>query len=186
MRVFIGFFPSKEVKDHLYEVQKLFKGNLAKINFVSKKNLHVTYKFLGVVSEEKLDEIKNVLENLKFESLKIKLNGLGVFPYKDKLKVLWVGLEPEKKIIGLQKKVDSEFLGLGFSEDQKFSAHLTLGRIKLVKKKKEFVKRLEEIKVENLSFNMDEICLVQSILSKDGPKYKVLERYKSEVLSKGV
>ena len=182
MRVFIGFFPSKEVKDHLYDVQRNVKGNLAKINFISKKNLHVTYKFLGNVSEDKLDEIKKVIENIKFKGFKIKLNGLGVFDYKNYLRVLWVGLEPESKIIGLQKKIDSEFLGLGFSEDQKFSAHLTLGRIKLVKKKKEFVKRLDEIKVEGLSFDMDEICLVQSVLSKDGPSYKVLERYKSEAL----
>ena len=179
MRLFVGFFPSKEVKDHLYDLQKSITGNLVKINWVAKSRLHVTYKFLGNISEEKLEDIKKVLENLEFKKIKIKLDNLGIFPYKDYLRVLWVGLEPEEKVIELQKKIDSEFLGLGFSEDQKFSAHLTLGRIKLVKKKKEFLKKLDEIRVKSLSFTMDEVCLVQSVLSKDGPKYKVLERYKA-------
>ena len=78
MRVFIGFFPSKEVKDHLYDVQRNVKGNLAKINFISKKNLHVTYKFLGNVSEEKLNDVKNVLESLKFKKFKPYTSNLQI------------------------------------------------------------------------------------------------------------
>ena len=170
MRLFIGIFLSGEILDYLYEVQNKLKKSLpAKITWVHKKILHLSLKFLGEVNENKIDEIKEKLN-------KIKLDKIGVFPNENYIRVVWVGLNPKEEVIELQQKIDSELLTL-FSKDQRFSAHMTFGRVKFIKDKEEFKKNLK-IDIEEKEFEFNEFCLVKSELSKDGPKYEILERFK--------
>lgn len=175
MRLFIAVDLSDEVKDYLFELQKSFKG-YAKVNWVAKKNLHLTLKFLGDIKDEELGDVKEILKEIKFDKFKICLKGAGVFPAKNIIRVLWVGLEPVDKIMALQKKVDETLL-LKFPADQRFLAHLTLGRVKLVKDKKKFLEVLEKIKVKDLCFDVNCFKLIESKLRKDGPQYTVLEKY---------
>jgi len=132
MRLFIGIFLPREVLDYLYEVQNNLKKSLpAKITWVHKKILHLSLKFLGEVNENKIDEIKEKLNKIKFKPFKVKLDKIGVFPNENYIKVIWVSLNPKEEVIGLQQKIDSELLNL-FPKDQRFSAHMTFGRVKFI------------------------------------------------------
>jgi len=175
MRLFISIDLPKEVKDYLFDLQKRFYG-LGKINWVSKRNLHLTLKFFGEVKDSDLNEIEKILNEIKFNKFRISLMGSGVFPTKSYIRILWIGLSPISKIMDLQKKIDEELL-LKFPKDQKFLVHLTLGRIKFLKNKEKFLELLEELKIEELSFNVDSFGLIKSELTKDGPKYEVLKKY---------
>ena len=172
MRLFVGIFLPKGILDYLFEIQNKLKKNLdAKINWIAKKNLHLTLKFIGYVDDEKLDLIKEKLNKIKFKQFKLNLDKMGIFNSR----VIWVGVNPANKVIELQQKIDSELLDL-FSNDQEFKTHLTLARIKFIKDKTNFKKNLE-IDINEKEFEVNEFCLVKSILSKDGSKYEVLERY---------
>ncbi|MEK6932990.1 MAG: RNA 2',3'-cyclic phosphodiesterase [Nanoarchaeota archaeon] len=177
MRLFVGIFLSKEIIDYLYEVQNNLKKNLnGKINWIAKSKLHFTLKFLGEVKENRLNEIKERLNKIKFKSFKVKLDKIGVFPNEDHARVIWTGLSPKEKAIELQKQVDSELLDI-FSKDQEFNVHITLARVKLIKDKEEFNKNLK-IDIEEKELEINEFCLVRSILTKDGSKYEILEKFK--------
>ncbi|MAG50532.1 RNA 2',3'-cyclic phosphodiesterase [archaeon] len=176
MRVFIAIELPKEVRDYLYVVQKKIGGKEAKIKWVSKKNIHLTLKFLGEITEERLDKLKEILKNIKFKSFKIKLSKIGVFPNENQIRVVWVGLKPEEKILELQRKIDESLLEL-FPTDQKFISHLTLGRVKLIKQKNEFIEKLNNFNVEEMSFEINEFKLIKSKLTKDGPSYEIIEKY---------
>ena len=179
MRLFVGIFLPKEVLDYLYEVQNILKKSLpAKIIWVHKKILHLSLKFLGEVNENRINEIKEKLNKIKFKSFKVKLDKVGVFPNENYIRVIWVGLNPKGKVIELQQKIDSELLDL-FPKDQRFSAHMTFGRVKFIKDKEEFKKNLK-IEINEKEFKVNEFCLVKSTLSKDGPKYEILEKFKLE------
>ena len=118
MRLFIGIFLPYEILDYLYELQNKLKKNLpGKISCVAKKNLHVTMRFIGETSENNLVLIKEKLNKIKFKSFRAKLDKIGVFPNENYIRVIWVGLKPAGKVIGLQQKIDSELLEL-FSKDQ--------------------------------------------------------------------
>ena len=65
------------------------------------------------------------------------------------------------------------------SSDQKFTAHLTLGRIKLVKKKDQFFDKIGGFEFSREPFKVDSFCLIKSSLTKDGPKYECIETFKS-------
>ena len=176
MRLFIGIFLPKEILDYLYLVQGKLKPNLpAKINWIAKSKIHFTLKFFGEVNENKINEIKEKLNKIRFKSFKVKLDKIGVFPNENDIRVIWAGLSPKGKVIELQQKIDSELLNLS-SKDQEFSVHVTLARVKFIKDKEEFKKYLKFDIIEK-EFKINEFCLVKSELSKDGPKYEILERF---------
>ena len=175
MKLFVGIELPDNIKDYLYKLQSGLKNSkLAKVNWCFKKNFHQTLKFLGEVPEDKLDELKNKLRNIKYNEFKLKLTEIGFYPSEQRINVVWVGVEPENEIIELRKLVDAETMELG---DMKSGVHITLGRVKFVRDKKKFKEKLKNVKVESLSFGVGSFALFSSTLSKDGPSYNVLERY---------
>jgi RNA 2',3'-cyclic 3'-phosphodiesterase len=172
MRLFISIDLPKEIKDYLFNLQKEVRE--AKINWVSKKNLHLTLKFLGEVDEDKIPEIIKAIKEINYPSFEVSLTNLGFFPSKEKPKVIWVGLDPEDKVIDLQQKVDEALLTVVPTEQQ-FQAHLTLGRIKLIRREKDFQKSLENISIENKKFKITSFKLMKSELRRSGADYGELE-----------
>lgn len=177
MRLFIAIDLPLDVKDYLYNLQKSFDKNLAKITWVSKKNLHLTLKFLGEIDASKLDEIKKILRNIKFSSFEVSLNNFTCFPDFSFPRVLWVALKPEDNIFKLAQLIDEETLLISKSDVQ-FKAHLTIGRVKTIKFKERFTEQLKKIKIEKIKFRIDSFTLYKSTLSAQGPSYDVVEKYK--------
>ncbi len=179
MRLFIAIDLPEEAKKELVSIQEKIGSADAKISWVAKKNLHLTLKFLGEVSDENAANIKRVLKGIAVGSFELELNRFGAFPSIDNPKVLWVGLEPEKDVIKLAQKIDAETLN--FSEQNaEFKAHLTIGRVKLIKFKKEFVEKLKKVKVFGIYFKIDSFTLYKSTLTREGAIYEVVEKYKLE------
>jgi len=176
MRCFLAIDLNYECRDYLFNLQKEI-SKFVKAKWVEKKNLHLTLKFIREIDEDKLENVKRILSELKIKKFKIYLNEIGVFPSKDIINVIWIGLKPEKDIISLQKNVDESLLGL-FPQDQKFSSHITLGRVKFVKNKDEFKEILKETEIKKIEFEVNSFRLYKSELTKDGPKYYLLEEFK--------
>ena len=176
-RIFIAFDVSDEARDYLFNLQKEL-SKFVKAKWVEKKNIHLTLKFLGEIDDEKLEKLKKELSKIKFKRFDVVLDELGVFPDENFTRVIWVGLKGEG-IFNLQKKIDEELLEL-FSQDQKFTSHITLGRVKAVKDKEKLKEFFSKIKIDEIKFTVDNFKLYRSELSKDGPKYYLLEEYKLE------
>lgn len=174
MRAFISIDLPKEVKDALFKVQRSIGNDLAKINFVHKKNLHLTLKFFVDISEIDVKKVSSVLKKIKFKPFKLKLDKLGFFPALGNVRVLWVGLNPAADVMNLQGDID-EKLSEYVPREDKFEAHLTLGRVKAVKKKKEFLDKLSKLVVPSIEFKVSEVNFYESKLTKDGPKYFKLQ-----------
>lgn len=174
MRAFISIDLPKEVKDTLFEIQKEIGSDFAKIKWVAKKNLHITMKFFADISETDVKKVFTVLKKIKFKPFKLKLDKLGFFPEMSNVRVLWVGLNPVKDVMNLQGDIDEQ-LSEYFPREDKFKVHLTFGRVKALKKKKEFFSKLSDIEIPPLEFKVSEINFYESKLTKDGPAYKPLK-----------
>ncbi len=171
-RLFVAINLSEEIKSYLFGLNKELDLD-AKIKWVAKKNLHLTLKFLGYV--ENANEVVKLLENVKFDPFEFKLSKLGVFDFS-RPKVLFVDLTPKEKIMNLQFDIE-ECLKEKFPKDKQFSAHITLGRIKLVKKKETFLETIKNFKVEPLLVWVNSFYLVKSELKKDGPVYSIVKEF---------
>ena len=87
------------------------------------------------------------------------------------MKVIWVGAL-SKEVNDLQGKIEDKLSNL-FPRDERFQSHLTIGRVKFIKKLDEFKEKLK-MKYSN-SFKVENFKLIKSVLTKDGAKYTVLE-----------
>ena len=179
MRLFIAIGVSEEAYDYFLELQKQIDCDLAKVVFT--KTFHLTLKFLGDVDEAKKDKIVELLKKAKSDPFTAGLSNIGVFPDENYIRVVWLGLEPKRKIIELQQKIDNALAGI-FPMDKRFHPHITLGRVKFVKDKKKFVEILKEIKVEKKSFEISDFKLIKSTLTPEGAVYEVLNEFKAQAL----
>ena len=156
------------------EIKKI-QENLLK--FYGKKteleNLHLTLKFLGEIDEDKVEEVKERLKEIKFNKHQTNLDYLGFFDNQKK-GVVWIHLPKCEK---LQKVIDNKMHGLDFDLERRFMGHLTIVRVKNLKNKKEFLKGLKEIKISKISFNVDKFYLMSSKTFKEGPIYNILGEY---------
>ncbi|MBW2996290.1 RNA 2',3'-cyclic phosphodiesterase [Candidatus Woesearchaeota archaeon] len=172
MRLFIAL-DLEELKDYFAEIQKQIPADpIAKLKPVSA--FHLTLKFLGDI--ENPDEIKKALEKIKFQPLKLKLTKqLGVFPSESYIKVVWVGLEENKELMKLQEDIHKAIPHI--REDFKFTPHLTLARVKFIKDREKFMKKVKSIEVEPKEIEIKEFKLIKSELTREGAVYTDLAEF---------
>lgn len=178
MRAFIAIQLPKKVREECIKVQEKIK-DLIKAKFVEEENIHITLKFLGDISESSVKKISKILKDLDFKPFKLELFRLGVFPSEKFIRVVWIGVRPEEKLLELQKKIDDSLTTLGFKKEKKFEGHITIARVKFVKNKEEFVKKLREMKPKNIGFEVKSFELKKSTLTEKGPIYETLSVFSS-------
>ena len=169
IRSFLAIELDQELVPKILDVQKEFKKTNANIKYVPSKNMHFTLKFFGNI--DFADAVNKVIKN--YSSFDLNIKKCGCFPNKNVIKVLWFGLDEGSPIINLQKDLDKEFRKLGFKKERNFISHLTIGRVKSPKNKKEIrqtIEKLENIEIGN--FTVSKICLKKSTLTPQGPIYE--------------
>ena len=170
-RVFIAVEIPEKIKEEILKIQKQllrFNGKLTE-----RENFHLTLKFIGEISEEKIEKIKEKLREIKFKPFEAVLGKIGFFE-KGERGIIWINLA---NCNALQKEVDKK-LEEFFEKEKRFMSHLTLARVKNVKNRKEFMEELNKIKISPLEFHVGEFILKESIPQKQKHIYKDLKRYK--------
>jgi len=171
IRTFISVDIPRRIQREIKKLQDELPGFEGKRTEL--ENLHLTLKFLGEVDEEKIEEIKKRLRDVKFEKFDTKIGGVGVFSPKF-VKIVWVHL---KNCNRLQKVIDEALSGM-FEKERRFMSHLTIARVKFLKNKNYFLGELDKIKIHpGLKFNVNNFELKKSTLTPEGPVYESLERY---------
>lgn len=178
-RCFLAIDIDSDLIENIVKVQEEFKNTNNNVKYVEEENLHFTLKFFGDIDKDKIFEVKNcilkVLNEINFKdnfSNEISIKGLGTFPNKNYMKVLWVGCENSEFITKLHDALDLEFKKIGFKLDKQFKTHITIGRIRNLKDKNEFkskIEKLENFEIGNM--NIEKISLKISELTPKGPIY---------------
>jgi 2'-5' RNA ligase len=139
---------------------------------------HVTLKFLGDVSEDKIKHICDALNSARIEPFEATVRGVGAFPGKS-IRVVWLGLEGN--FAQLHSRVDELLSPLGFErEGRKFSPHVTLGRVSRPSSQtsRDIASRMDQYKDIDLgSFSVDRFFLKKSTLTREGPIYEDIAKF---------
>ena len=187
----IRAFIAIELKDNdpiqkIISIYSRLKQNQPKIKFVEPKNLHITIKFLGNISESLAPIIYKILKEdinenfFKGKTFEFKLRGLGQF---NRYSVLWIKLIGNIQFLqDIKDKVEDtlyEKLNITRDKRKEFTAHLTIGRLKSkninYKNFDTFKKIIQENKnLEFGIFNINEVKLKKSELTPQGPIYSDL------------
>ena len=166
----------------LVQFENEIKNSGANVKLVEPENIHITLKFLGDTDEKHTDRIEEIIKDAvkDSDSFEIKLKGAGVFPNQNYIKVMWIGIENGEQIGKIASKIDEKISELGFEKERRrFSAHLTIARVKSAKNKEKLLELIEKYRdIEFGSLKVDTIKLKKSELTPKGPIYTMLKEVK--------
>lgn len=133
MRAFLAVLPSEPVAEAVAAEIERLRGLSRAVAWVPRPNLHVTLRFLGEQTADRLREVTGALEGRATTSAPfcLTLHGLGAFPSLERPRILWVGATGGATAIrALHGLVEGavESCGLG-REPRPWHPHLTIGRV---------------------------------------------------------
>ena len=181
MRAFLAVDLDEKLQDEVSRVQKRIMEVDAPIKFVETENLHFTLKFLGEISNSKLNDITVTIEDNieEYQPFELSIKKTGFFPHSEYIRVIWLGVEDPEAYSHIQMDLDEEFVKLGFRKERSYIPHLTIARVKGGKNKEALISIIKEM--ENVSIGdmiVDKLVLKESELTPAGPIYSNLKEFK--------
>lgn len=175
-------FVSLEIPEDIIGAVVLLQGRLkasgADVRWTPAAGFHLTLKFLGRVEESRIPEIAEVLNSVAAGEgrFRITVSGVGAFPTLRNPRVLWAGIGQDRRLNPFQKNVDQALAGLGFAPDERsFQPHLTLGRIRSPRGRRELTSALEaEAGWSAGECELTALYLMRSDLRPEGAAYSIL------------
>jgi len=149
-----------------------------KIKPVRSEQIHLTLKFLGEFSIENIPALIDSLNKVKLgiKDLELSIDQTQIFS-PDRPKVLNLAIKNNPQLQKLYDQIEHILFedGLANKEGRRFSAHLTLGRIK---KNLNFddLASFNDWTI-NKSFYISYFELQESNLTKNGPEYSTLQTF---------
>ncbi len=181
IRGFIAVPLPAEVKERLSGAQRRLKPAAPDVKWVEPESFHITLKFLGSVSPERLQETwREVVAGLRgAQSFTLRLVGVGAFPNAGRARVVWAGItEGAEELAQLAARTERVCAECGFeAENRPFRAHVTLGRAREPGPNPQLAAQLDALAAEDLgTVPVDRVLLMRSELTPKGAVYTVLEQ----------
>jgi 2'-5' RNA ligase len=179
MRLFTGIDLPEDVRERLERLLMHLRP-AAHLKWSAVYNLHITLKFIGECSEEKLPQIEAALRSLtQRPPISMEVRGLGWFPNPRNPRVFWVAVHGGDALQSLAHDSDDALEPLGVAKETRaFTAHLSLARIKEptpLEALRSAIAKLES--AEFGSFNADRFYLYRSQPGSAGSIYTKLSEY---------
>ncbi len=183
LRLFIAVSLSAKQIDQVAALQNQLKHSLKGVRWVKQEGMHLTLSFIGETDPEMLDTIKEIMNRVvtPFSKFKLSISGCGVFPGPSRARVLWLGVEKgAEELTDLAEKLAAGLAEIGLKQEgRKYQPHLTIGRIRQSLEEKmiiEYFLAKNDFKTETAV--VEHFELLESRLSSEGAKYRVLHRKK--------
>lgn len=127
-RLFIGIGLPDRLVHAITALQTDLKPFLLKGRLTRPGNLHLTLVFLGMVPNEDVGKVTEVLNQLETGTFDLDIAGRGHFDKSDG-RIEWLGIGDSPELDRRVKNLKMALRQAGFTfEDQPFVPHLTLGR----------------------------------------------------------
>jgi 2'-5' RNA ligase len=129
MRLFIALDIDPAVRERIARFMADLHKLAPEARWVKPEAFHITLKFLGEESPERMEEIKRALAGIRSLPTTIGFGGTGFFPSPRAARVFWIGIAADPNLPTLATKVDEALRALKIpAEAQPFTPHLTLAR----------------------------------------------------------
>ena len=185
MRCFIAIDINEQTRKGLSHLQDELRGKAdvrkGDVKWVKPESIHLTLKFLGEIKDEQAVEVCNITGAVasRHKSFDVDVETVGSFGGRS-ARVLWVGAGQNfEELMQLQADLERQLESADWPrEARKFSAHLTLCRIRNAKagfKLAQMVREYENLHLGTMPANS--VTVYQSELTPQGPIYTPLGNY---------
>ncbi|UCG56862.1 MAG: RNA 2',3'-cyclic phosphodiesterase [Phycisphaerales bacterium] len=185
MRVFVAIDIDEEIRKGLSDLQGELQSKVdikkSDVKWVRPEAVHLTLKFLGEIKDTQVVDVCNVVKDIaaRHQDFELNVETVGSFGGKS-ARVLWVGVgQGCDELLRLQADLEEQLSLAGWpKESRKFSAHLTLCRIRNPRAGFKLAQMTENYKDFKLgSMSADSLSVYQSQLTPQGPIYTLLGNY---------
>jgi RNA 2',3'-cyclic 3'-phosphodiesterase len=181
-KLFVGIkvSPDNYLMDFIYKIREDLSAE--EIKWSKPTNFHITLKFIGDVDSIETQIIEDKLEKISnsYKSFELAISGLGIFRSITFPRVLYAGVDAADTVFKLNKDLNHIFAdSLGLGIDNKFSPHVTLGRMKKFTNRDLLKSLLDENRNhELLRVKVSEIILFESLVKNESREYVPLSIYR--------
>lgn len=129
MRIFIALDIPAEIRARMAEYAERVRPLAPEARWARTEGLHVTLKFIGETSDERVAGMKTALALVTAGPFEVKFSTIGFFPNPKSPRVFWIGVDGGEALAQLAAKIDGKTSQLGFPrEERAHHPHLTLAR----------------------------------------------------------
>jgi 2'-5' RNA ligase len=187
IRAFVAAPLSESLLRELARLERRLEERVPRrsVRWVQPGSIHLTLKFLGDTSTEKLPGITQALAAVARNApvSTFTVGGIGCFPNTRRPRVVWVGVqEPTGRLAALQDAIEEVLAPFGYEpEGRGFTPHLTLGRVRR-KVRHSDVTQVGEVVAGTEVGQLAEVVadrfeLIRSVLRPTGAEYTTLETF---------
>ena len=177
MRIFIALDIPAEIRARLTEYMERARSYAPEARWARVEGLHVTLKFVGHVSDERVEQIKAALASIKTAPFVVRFEGVGFFPNPKAARVFWAGVDGGNELPQLASAIDAALEKLGVERETKpYHPHLTLARTS-ARPLRELQPLLADSPPQFGTMTAREFFLYQSQPQRGGSKYTKLKRF---------
>jgi len=127
MRLFVAIELPVQLQSKLAAMRHEIPG----ARWVPAAQLHLTLAFLGEVAQERLDDLRAALAEVRQAPFELSFDRLDCFPHQRNPRVIWIGFEPQPALVRLAEQITTAVTSCGIPlEERSFNAHITLARLK--------------------------------------------------------
>ena len=140
LRLFVAIPMPETVRNEITGVQQELQRLVSRetIRWTKPEQFHLTLRFLGDVPVERVPALQEAVNAVCAggPALRLRAQGVGFFPNVRSPRVIWAGVsDGEGRLVDLQKRIEGAVQP--FAEgpgSEKFAGHVTLGRVKFLKR----------------------------------------------------
>ncbi len=125
-RCFLAIDIPPDVSSRIDSFAAMVRESGVRASFVSPRNLHLTLSFLGEISLQRIEDIRQRFTSFSFPSFTAHAKGVGFFPSAQRPRVMWVGVQA----LPLASLHEQAMYALGEKNVDPFKAHVTIARLK--------------------------------------------------------
>jgi 2'-5' RNA ligase len=181
VRLFLAIDPGDVCRHYVGNYIEQISAQAAGIRWVKPDKLHITLSFLGEVDASRVESIVEGGRGIgsRHDPIKAVVSGTGVFPTWRRPRVVWLGISDAGALIQLGTDVQHVCASLGFSPDNPFRAHLTIGRVirPLSRQQRDVLRKSLETPVGPYPFEVTRVSLLQSRLGAAGSVYNEIASF---------
>ena len=172
-RLFFALWPSPELQQQFFAAGKLLHGECGGRRTAC-ENIHLTLAFLGDVPQSRLPAIQECARQIVADSFILDFDQLGWWRHNQ---VAWAGCsQAAPGLLELVQSLQTGLETLGFAGEKRvYAPHVTLLRKAACRK--------PVTAQADIVWPVSDFVLVKSELSREGPRYEILQRYPLQTLN---
>ena len=177
MRLFIALGLPAEIRESL----AMLRGGIAGARWLDPENMHLTLRFIGDADGGQLRDLDAELSAIRLWSFELMLSELGTFERRQRIHMLWAGIETSPVLLDLRERVEAASVRAGFGpEGRKYKPHVTLARFKNGSGPEIGAYLTTNNHFSEGPFSVERFTLFRSHLGHDGARYEVVRDYQLE------